>query len=146
MTTISVATPGRKEKNQNGSRFKEKEMFCLTAEPHGVMTKNYLQWDVSGKGHNSQQNSAFYEDGNMCCLASSKTQEKVNVLLNDTRIRRLTEIECERLQGFPDNWTKYGIYDDATKEISKTQRYKMCGNAVTVNVVKAIAERLNINL
>ena len=54
------------------------------------------------------------------------------------KIRRLTPIECERLQGFPDNWTKYG-----TKGlISDTQRYKMCGNAVTVNVVEAVANNI----
>lgn len=61
---------------------------------------------------------------------------------NTTNIRRLTEIECERLQGFPDNWTEYGDYDGVVKRIPKTQRYKMLGNAVTVDVVKAIAQRL----
>lgn len=59
------------------------------------------------------------------------------------RIRRLTPIECERLQGFPDNHTQYGIYDGEVKEMSNTQRYKQCGNAVTVDVVQAIAERLH---
>lgn len=54
------------------------------------------------------------------------------------KIRRLTPIECERLQGFPDNWTKYGTQG----EISDSQRYKMCGNAVTVDVVKAVAEKI----
>ena len=58
------------------------------------------------------------------------------------RIRRLTPIECERLQGFPDNHTKYGIYDGEVKKMSNTQRYKQCGNAVTVDVVKAVAEQL----
>ena len=54
------------------------------------------------------------------------------------KIRRLTPLECERLQGFPDNWTKYG-----TKGlISDTQRYKMCGNAVTVDVVEAIFKKI----
>ncbi len=58
-------------------------------------------------------------------------------------IRRLTPIECERLQGFPDNWTKYGIDKDGEQiEISDTQRYKCCGNAVTTNVIKAIGEVL----
>jgi site-specific DNA-cytosine methylase len=55
------------------------------------------------------------------------------VLLPDTRIRRLTEVECERLQGFPDGWTE---------GISSTQRYKCLGNAVTVNVVEAIVEAM----
>lgn len=44
-------------------------------------------------------------------------------------IRRLTPVECERLQGFPDNWTAI---------VSDTQRYKCCGNAVTTNVVRDI--------
>ena len=63
-------------------------------------------------------------------------------VVNDYRIRRLTPIECERLQGFPDNHTEYGIYDGEVKKMSNTQRYKQCGNAVTVDVVKAVAEQL----
>ena len=59
-------------------------------------------------------------------------------------IRRLTEIECERLQGFPDNWTQYGDYNGAIKPIAKTQRYKLIGNAVTVDIVELIAKRLKI--
>jgi site-specific DNA-cytosine methylase len=58
----------------------------------------------------------------------------------ERRIRRLTPTECERLQGFPDGWTKY--YADGT-EVSDSQRYKMLGNAVTVNVIRAIAEAIN---
>lgn len=57
------------------------------------------------------------------------------------RIRRLTPIECERLQGFPDNHTEYGNYDGEVKKMSNSQRYKQCGNAVTVNVVQAVAEK-----
>ena len=49
------------------------------------------------------------------------------------QIRRLTPVECERLQGFPDHWTE-GVADG--------QRYKMLGNAVTVDVVEAIGRKL----
>ena len=56
-------------------------------------------------------------------------------ITNKQNIRRLTPVECERLQGFPDNWT-------LANDNSDTQRYKMCGNAVTVDVVKAIAEKI----
>jgi len=52
---------------------------------------------------------------------------------NGYNIRRLTPLECERLQGFPDGWTD---------GISDTQRYKCLGNAVTVPVVEEIIRRL----
>ena len=61
----------------------------------------------------------------------------------DNKIRYLTEIECERLQGFPDNWTQYGNYNGTINSIAKTQRYKLIGNAVTVYIVELIAKRLN---
>jgi DNA (cytosine-5)-methyltransferase 1 len=61
-----------------------------------------------------------------------------NSLYDGNKIRRLTPIECERLQGFPDNWTQYG----ESGNISDTQRYKMCGNAVTVDVVEAVANSI----
>lgn len=44
-------------------------------------------------------------------------------------IRRLTPVECERLQGYPDNWTKYGA--DGT-EIADTARYRAIGNSICV--------------
>jgi site-specific DNA-cytosine methylase len=50
-------------------------------------------------------------------------------------VRRLTPRECERLQGFPDDWT---LIDGATD----SKRYAALGNAVTVNVVEWIARRL----
>lgn len=67
------------------------------------------------------------------------TQQQQHTLTPEMRIRRLTPIECERLQAFPDNWTQYAA--DGT-EISDTQRYKMCGNAVTTNVIQAVFEKI----
>jgi len=57
----------------------------------------------------------------------------------DRRIRRLTPTECMRLQGFPDDWCDIGADG---KLISDCQKYKMAGNAVTVNVIKAIIMKL----
>ena len=62
-------------------------------------------------------------------------------VIDGYRIRRLTPIECERLQGFPDQHTAYGNYDGEVKPMSNTQRYKQCGNAVTVDVVAAVAKK-----
>lgn len=65
--------------------------------------------------------------------SSSGTGNNTDQFVNS--IRRLTPIECERLQGFPDHWT-------LANGISDTQRYKMCGNAVTVDVVEAVGKSL----
>ena len=77
------------------------------------------------------------------CPTISSNAFQENNLLNG--VRRLTEIECERLQGFPDNWTQYGDYNGAIKPIAKTQRYKLIGNAVTVNIVEFIAKKIKIS-
>jgi len=72
-------------------------------------------------------------------ITGSQTDSMIN---NKDFIRRLTPVECERLQGFPDNWTRYGDFDGEIKEISDTQRYKQCGNAVTVDVVREVFSKL----
>jgi len=57
----------------------------------------------------------------------------VPAIMDKSRVRRLTPVECERLQGFPDNWTD-GQADST--------RYKQMGNAVTVNVIEWIGGRI----
>jgi DNA (cytosine-5)-methyltransferase 1/DNA (cytosine-5)-methyltransferase 3A len=58
-----------------------------------------------------------------------------NVVVQDNYFRLLTTKECERLQTFPDDYTKFGDFDGKIKEISKSQRYKMLGNSWTVDVI-----------
>jgi site-specific DNA-cytosine methylase len=59
-------------------------------------------------------------------------------------VRRLTPIECERLQGFPDNWTeqRYDYKKGKVVEQADSSRYKQMGNAVAVPVVDWIIGRL----
>jgi DNA (cytosine-5)-methyltransferase 1 len=58
-------------------------------------------------------------------------------------VRRLTPLECERLQAFPDHWTRYGTNERGeTIEISDSARYRCLGNAVTVSVAEWIAKRI----
>jgi DNA (cytosine-5)-methyltransferase 1 len=57
------------------------------------------------------------------------------VIESKNEVRMLTPIECERLQGFPDNWTE---------GLSDTSRYNQMGNAVTVNVAEWLANRLKM--
>jgi len=77
-----------------------------------------------------QNGRRFKTDGEP---AFTLTAQDRHGIFDGYRIRKLTPLECERLQGFPDNWT-VGHSD--------SQRYKMCGNAVTTNVVKAVIKKL----
>ena len=70
----------------------------------------------------------------MSCGSGCASQSSANFVNDNMRIRRLTPKECERLQGFPDNWT---IGSD-------TQRKNQIGNAVTVDVVEYIAKELRL--
>lgn len=61
------------------------------------------------------------------------------VVTNDIRIRKLTPLECWRLQGFTDDQ----FYKAKNSDVSNSQLYKQAGNAVTVNVVDAIVGELS---
>ncbi len=58
------------------------------------------------------------------------------------KYRRLTPVETERIQGFPDNWTRFGRLEGKSIKISDTQRYKLMGNAVDVRLIKSIGKKL----
>jgi DNA (cytosine-5)-methyltransferase 1 len=65
-----------------------------------------------------------------------------NIVQVGDRYRKLTPTEYEKLQTFPVGWTEEGINEDGQKVyIEDAQRYKMMGNAVTVDVVYQIAKR-----
>jgi DNA (cytosine-5)-methyltransferase 1 len=126
----SVLTPDRVEKRQNGRRIKDdgEPSFTVTSQDrHGILTASRLVSYNRNDGVKGEIDVAH-------TLSSSdyrglNRNQDQNAVLEDVRIRRLTPTECERLQGFPDDWTAGE---------SDTQRYKMCGNAVTVNVVEAV--------
>ena len=92
-----------------------------------LQVKPVLTPDRAEKRQNGRR---FKDDGEDMFTLTSQDQHGV---MEGSKIRRLTPIECERLQGFPDGWTEGQ---------SDTQRYKQLGNAVTVPVVKAIGEKL----
>lgn len=99
---------------------------------------NYNVPKIMQKGHGYVSDSI----NDSCPTIRSNSFEHNTAVTQPPTIRRLTEIECERLQGFPDDWTKWGIYDGEVKQISKTQRYKMIGNAVTAKMVELIGLRI----
>lgn len=122
---------------------------CLTANmhkgvPYGVMritgAAQRGRYLVDGKRADhtvdsmsglTEQRIEFREDGKSNCLTSVQKDSLVGI--DNYICRKLTPIECERLQTFPDNWTE---------GISDTQRYKALGNSWTVDVVAHIFRNL----
>lgn len=90
------------------------------------------------RGEKRQNGRRIKEPGEPSFTLTAQDRHGVALLDKNIRIRRLTPRECWRLQGFPDEY-----FDKARAAgISDTQLYKQAGNGVTVNVARAIGERL----
>ncbi len=84
----------------------------------------------------------FRYDWETCTLISSTlTVSQYAEILKEGLVRRLTPLECERLQGFPDNWTAIPFRGKAA---SGGPRYKALGNSMPVHVMRWIGERINL--
>jgi hypothetical protein len=72
------------------------------------------------------------------------TQNATGVMgVCQSTVRRLLPIECERLMGFPDNWTRIPWKGKLEEECPDSPRYKACGNSFCVNVVQWIGEQID---
>ena len=86
---------------------------------------------------NKRQNGRrFKDDGEP--MFTLTAQDRHGIITDDIRIRKLTALECWRLQGFTDEQ----FYKAKESGVSNSQLYKQSGNAVTVNVVDAITKEL----
>lgn len=74
----------------------------------------------------------------------------VNPIRLGSVVRRLTPLECERLQGFPDGWTDIGPWTDSKgkyhRESSDSARYKALGNSIAIPVFTWILSRISDHL
>ena len=151
--TRQIFPAGQTGKSTTGS--------CGTAQSEGprVRTANSLNCSESGKERNlierkivqacltpdrinkRQNGRRFKEDGEPSFTLTG--QDVHGVAIGYRRIRRLTPVECERLQGFPDGWTQKGLTKEGKEiDVSDTQRYKLCGNAVSTPVITFLGELL----
>jgi len=135
--------------NNNSSRSKSETKLCgaittgegTRRESNFVKVKKLKQIGVVGKDtiatriYDPSGISSTLTDGGG--MGAKTGLYKVNKL-----IRRLTPIECMRLQGFPDDWNEKGMMDGKVVDMSDTQRYKQAGNAVSVPIVSMVAERI----
>ena len=126
----------------------------LTGETSATVTSATGIANASGPkviGWNGDTTPKASEDVSVT-LRSQQGGEGVGVAHAPLTVRRLTPIECERLQGFPDNWTSEkmelileGNEWKATGKVIKQAdrpRYKQMGNAVTVNVAEWLGKQI----
>ena len=77
-------------------------------------------------------------------VPASQSGKQVQGVTNGYAVRRLTPRECERLQGFPDDWTKVPYRGKTAEECPDTPRYKAVGNSMAVPVMRWIGERIEL--
>jgi DNA (cytosine-5)-methyltransferase 3A len=113
---------------------------CLTAGAHSGGNHSDMDLILQVNSNNqpnmsqpSMQNRFYDSSGKSAALTTFCN--RLNVLLKQGNIRRLTEIECERLQTLPDGYTA---------GVSSTQRYKMIGNGWNVDTIAHILKGINL--
>lgn len=110
--------------------------LCGQAGGRGAKTGLYLFGCITPDRVNKRQNGQRFNEGQKFYTLTA--QDKHSVLI-EGYIRKLTPIECERLQTLPDNYTQGEING---KEISDNQRYKMLGNGWTVDIIAHILKHI----
>ena len=136
--TINLSQPN--SKTRRGRVGKGKAQTLETSCNQAVVEPKIIGYTRDAKGKVTDRH---LKDTAGTIHTATGSGSNTDQFVQDYNIRKLTPVECERLQGFNDNHTQYGIYDGEVKEVSNTQRYRQCGNAVTVDVVSAIANKLH---
>ena len=124
---------GHTKKNSQGNRVytEEEKSACLNASSGGTAgVGNILFGCITLDRIEKRQNGQRFNDGKKFYTLTA--QDRHGVLI-EGYIRKLTPIECERLQTVPDNYSAI---------VSNTQRYKMLGNGWTVDVIAHIFKGL----
>lgn len=106
----------------------EESSPTLRANGNGMAVAYPVQGNMIGRSDNAGPQGKGYGDENDPMFSLTSTDQHA---VATSQVRRLTPVECERLQGFPDGWTEGQ---------SDSTRYKQMGNAVAVPVVNWIIE------
>ena len=137
---------------QNRQRYYWANWNIEQPKDKGILLKDVIQHEVNAEFNltnesETKQGKSYYltaSQGN--CVAWNSIQRKQRTMIpvcnsndenpnvyNNVLYRKLTPIECERLQTFPDNWTDC---------VSNSQRYKQMGNSWTVDVISHIFNQM----
>lgn len=124
---------------------------ALAAEP-GMKQQTYVAmpepFTIMERGREGGSNLEFRQDGTSNAILTPNGGRGgrgglgVGAIAAEWAVRRLTPTECERLQGFPDNWTKIAWRKKPEADCPDGPRYKAVGNSMAVNVMRFIGERI----
>jgi DNA (cytosine-5)-methyltransferase 1 len=136
---VLLESQGGGRDSEKGRKARTGAAACLRGRSHGVGVAS------SGETARALVGSMFkcHDDDTDTLIAHTLHGNGLSVI--GVGVRRLTPLECERLQGFPDGWTCLcGVepYSTAKCTCGDSARYRALGNAVTVNVAQWIARRL----
>ena len=111
---------------------------ALAAEP-GSHQQTFVADPVAFR---TAGDGAVYDEGDVTAPLTTGTDQSAQIIAQRWRVRRLTPRECERLQGFPDDFTRIPYRGKPADKCPDGPRYKALGNSMAVNVMEWIGERI----
>ena len=112
----------------------------LVSQPIAVDAPTIIDRAAFNQGQNAQYEPRIEEGQTM----SSLVARGPHAVQHTMAIRRLTPKECERLQGFPDDWTQIPYRNKPADQCPDGPRYKACGNSMAVPVMRWIGQRIQL--
>ena len=114
--------------------------LTLADSPVKVLQPTIIDRAAFNQGENAQYEPRIEEGQTM----SSLVAKGPHAVQHTMAIRRLTPRECERLQGFPDDWTLIPYRNKPADQCPDGPRYKACGNSMAVPVMRWIGQRIKL--
>ena len=115
------------------------EGMCGTLKAHNANKPPIVAFAANQRGEVRLQNG----DGEVCgAVPASQSGKQVQGVTDGYAVRRLTPRECERLQGFPDDWTLVPYRGKPADRCPDTPRYRAIGNSMAVPVMRWIGKRI----
>ena len=119
-----------------------------TQEPKEIETLHYHTsqayrvYGMNGVSPTLQRKTGGYNVVKIGIKDTEKSSKQSDDTINNMNVRYLTPLECERLMGWEDNWTKYGINEKGEMvELSDNCRYNLIGNGVVPQIVREIIKK-----
>lgn len=133
--TTGTLSPGAHAGSYNGQDAYNDMLVCGENRQQAWSQKRFAEYDSDENSVSLRASGGDYGGGSECLVA------RQNMI-----VRRFTPLECERLQGFPDQWTDIGEWSDSKGKLRKpsdSPRYKALGNSIALPFWDFLAKRIS---